>query len=214
MAFERVNEDTTSYLTLRFFDASGAPATPAAVQYRVDCLTNGRQVRDWTPVAGSLADTIQIVLTPGDNAILSQANAGEQRAVQIIASYGAGEQFHGEHLYEIDNLREPIEPVIVRGDDYSDADNRSFKFTGGLGWPDLTGATVAWTASSSSVESTLDVPATVQIPTGPNKVIAAVLNAATTASLQAANYRYKLTATLVSGRTVTLISGKLSVVER
>lgn len=215
MAIEVVNEDTTSYLTIQFFDKTGAAATPASISYRVDCLTNGREVRAWTSFPGTPASSIELTLTPGDNAILSPQNGSERRVIQIVASYGADDQYHGEFVYDVENLREPIAPVLVRGDDYSQADGRALKFTGGLGWPDLSGATAQFLATSTSVATTLLVAATIEAPSGTNKVVRLELSAAETAALEpAANYRYKLTATLTSGRVVTLMSGKLAIVER
>lgn len=86
---DTLNEDSTAFLTVVFTDKAGDPATPTAVNYRVDCLTNGREVRDWTTWSGTLDDTIEIELTPQDNAILSSANETETRRVQVVSTYAS-----------------------------------------------------------------------------------------------------------------------------
>lgn len=214
---DTINEDTTSYLTVAFLDKTGTAATPTAVSYRVDCLSNGREVRDWTVWGGTLDDTIEIELTPADSAILSPSNETETRRVQVVATFSSG-QYHGEFEYLVDNLREPIVPIIVIGDDYNDTDGRAFKFTGGLGWPALdgSGASVLFTAVSNSVDTEISKTGTIEVSTGSSKIVRVELTAAETAALEpSTRYKYKLTATLTTGgRVVTLTSGALSVVER
>ena len=49
---ERVNEQSTAYLTVSFRDKAGALATPAAISYRVDDEATRTQIRGDTADAG------------------------------------------------------------------------------------------------------------------------------------------------------------------
>ena len=215
---DTLNEDSTAFLSIAFVDKDGDPATPSAVYYRIDDVESGREVRDWTTWGGSLDDTIEIELTPADTAILNPSLETETRRVQVVSTYSGSQELHSEYVYSVDNLREPVSPKIVIGDDYNDSDGRAFKWTGGGGWPALdgVGASVLLTASSNSVDSTISKAGTIETATGTRKTIRVEFTAAETAALEASpRYKYKLTATLTTGgRVVTLSSGTLSVVER
>lgn len=99
-----VNEGTTAYLAVAFKDKAGAPATPTAVEYRIDCLTSSRSVRSLTTVAA--AASIEITLEPIDNLIFDASSTIERRRVTVVARYGAGstDQVTGEHDYDVRNL--------------------------------------------------------------------------------------------------------------
>lgn len=212
MALNIVNEDTTSYVTFTFRDKAGNLAVPLAVNYRVDCMTNGREVLDWTSVPGPMASSIEIVLPPAASAILAAQNQTERRVLQVVASYGLADQYHGEFQWEVRNLREPLAPILTRGDDYGDSDGRALKWTGGEGWPPLVGASATLKLTQEGIE--LARPATIEQPATSNKVVRVELTAAETTAMAAGRWNYQLVATLASGRAVTLASGRLTVKER
>jgi len=98
-----VLEKSTHYLTVDFFDKTGAAATPSAVTYRVDCLTTGQNVLTDTSV--SAADSVEITLSPTVNAMQGANNLREQRRVTVIAQYGgAGDQAVGTFDYSVRNV--------------------------------------------------------------------------------------------------------------
>nr|WP_297388304.1 hypothetical protein [uncultured Roseateles sp.] len=100
-----VNEHTTCYVSVSFRDRGGLPAVPASVTYRIDCATNGQQIKAWTAVDAAAEVSITIAAT--ENAIIDDANAEEERHVTVIASYGVGaeDQVTAEHVYRVRNLR-------------------------------------------------------------------------------------------------------------
>jgi len=103
MIRQSVNEGSTAYLEVDFLDKDDAAATPSAVTYRIDCLTTGAAVRASTSLtAGS---SIEITMTPADNAIQDQANDYERRLVTVEATYGASDSVNSEHEYVVRNLR-------------------------------------------------------------------------------------------------------------
>ena len=207
---DTINEDCNRELTVNFLNAAGVAETPSSVYYRVDCETTGRQVRDWTEFADTLASSIVIELTGIDVAILDAGNETETKKVQVVS-----ESCHYEYEYIVTNLHHPITPEIVRGDDYGNSNGRALKWTGGEGWPVLTGASILLTAESESTETTLSVAGAIDVETGRRKTVRAVLTDDDTLALEAAsNYLYKVVATLSGGDKQQLASGTMVVVER
>lgn len=206
-----VHENTTAYLTIAFQDATGAPSVPTSASFRLDCLSSGREIANWTPIPTPAA-TVALTLAPLWNCIFNAARRRELRSLQVVAHYGPGDQIHSEFRFEVVNLREPIEPVLVAGDDYLDADGRALKWTGGGGWPPLLDATILLTLSRA--DATLSLPGDVEAATGPNKVVRVALPATHTQFLSIGTHRYALVASFANGRSITLATGNLQVTER
>jgi hypothetical protein len=89
---------------VRFRDRSADDeVTPTNVKYRLDCLSTGQVVLDWTSV--SPGETVNITVTPDQNAIVSDCNAHERKQLMVAADYGLSTQFVDAIDYEITNLR-------------------------------------------------------------------------------------------------------------
>lgn len=95
-------ERTTGYLTATCLDADNAPQVPVTLQYRIDCLTSGQVVRDWTAVVPAAA--AEIVLTASDNAMRNAANRSEHRRVTVFATYGVDDEVRNICEYYVENL--------------------------------------------------------------------------------------------------------------
>jgi hypothetical protein len=104
-----VNERSTAYLTISFFDPNGTVATPASVEYRIDDYDTGIQIRDDASI--SAGTSVQITLTPGDNTLLNNYAEFERRRVTVIAHYGQDDQQTAEYVYSIANLRHVALPA-------------------------------------------------------------------------------------------------------
>lgn len=100
---ERVNEQSTAYLSVSFRDKAGALATPTAISYRIDDVATGQEIRDDTAVTP--ASSVEITLTPNDNAMVSAAREIEVHAVTVDATYGASDAVRARYLYEVANLQ-------------------------------------------------------------------------------------------------------------
>ena len=100
--------------------------------------------------------------------------------------------------------------TIIRGDDQKDADGRSLEFstTDAATWPDLTGASITFTATKGT--STITKAGTVVTPTGANKKVRVELDSADTASSPTGTYDYDVQATLASGNKITLVLNTLT----
>lgn len=64
-------------------------------------MGSGEQLRGDTPLTP--ASSVEIRLTPADNAILNGGN--EQRRVTVVATYGVDDQVTDEYVYMVVNLR-------------------------------------------------------------------------------------------------------------
>lgn len=101
---QTINEESTGYLTVKFFDKAGALAAPSSVVYRIDDVATGLEVRADTAV-GSPGSEIEIVLTPADNTILNTVGDNETRRVTVTGTYGPSDQVTDDYLYEVRNLK-------------------------------------------------------------------------------------------------------------
>lgn len=98
-----VNEESSAFLTVSFYDKNDELTTPSSIQYRLDCLTNDQQIRDWT--AFSPASVIEIGLNANDNSIIDQGNFEEIRLVTIEAYFGVSDKLTTTYQYLVKNLR-------------------------------------------------------------------------------------------------------------
>ena len=98
-----VNEKSTAYLTVSFYDKDGVLAAPTAVTYSVWDLTNGQEVRASTVIAA--ASSIEITLTTEDTAIINDENPFERRLVIVEATYGVNDAARSQYEFQIYNLK-------------------------------------------------------------------------------------------------------------
>jgi len=99
-----VNEASTAYLTVSFYDKDGELADPSSISYRIDCLTNGQEVKDDTAVVPAAA-TVEITISSTDTAIINAANEVEEKEVSIIGSGGGIVQVQEKCQFTVRNLR-------------------------------------------------------------------------------------------------------------
>lgn len=72
-----------------FFDTDDEPLQPNALSYRIDDVESGAQVLDWTPIA-QLAVSVQIVVTAGQNALITNSRMQETHQVTFRVTDGTG----------------------------------------------------------------------------------------------------------------------------
>lgn len=97
-------EDSSFTLIVKFWADSSEPWTASAsttVHYRVDCLTTGATMVDWTSVSPSAS--VSLTISSAANAINQEANWREQRQVTIKADDGLSTQYTATHRYYVDN---------------------------------------------------------------------------------------------------------------
>ena len=87
------------YLRLR---STAAAATPTTIHYRIDCLTTGREVADWTSVAA--ASNATIAVTGTHNAILNDCNSRETKQLTVMVDDGLATQYREAVTWTVENL--------------------------------------------------------------------------------------------------------------
>lgn len=99
-----VNENTTSWISVQFFDRAGTtPTAPASLQYRIDCSTTGNSILPLTSL--SPAASVDVPITASQNAMQNPANAMEVRRVTFVAQNVDGSTATFEYVYILINLR-------------------------------------------------------------------------------------------------------------
>lgn len=88
----------------RFRDrATAVEVTPTNVKYRLDCLTTGIAIADWTSVTPG--ETVSITVTPTQNAIQNACNLHERKQLTVAADHDLATQFVDSIDWEITNLQ-------------------------------------------------------------------------------------------------------------
>jgi hypothetical protein len=99
----RWNEGSSFTATAYFRDrATAAADAPTTVKYRLDCLTTGREIVDWT--TASAAASVAISITATHNAILNDSNMQETKQLTVAGDYGAADQSVGKITWTVENL--------------------------------------------------------------------------------------------------------------
>lgn len=97
-----VNEKSNMALTVSFFDDTGAAVIPDSATYRIDDLTSSTSILGSTAL--SVAASVEIQITSAQNAMISNANQFEDRAVTVDFVYATTKRGTDEYRYEVRNL--------------------------------------------------------------------------------------------------------------
>ena len=89
----------TIYLRNR---ATAAATTPTTLKYRIDCLTTGTELADWTTI--SAASSASISITATHNAIQNDGNATERKQLTIMTDEGLSTQYREIATWLVENL--------------------------------------------------------------------------------------------------------------
>jgi hypothetical protein len=82
-------------------DANGSPVAPSTLRYRVDCVTTGTTIIDWTALAAS--SSVDLTIPSSANGIVNNANETETKQVTAQANYGTQSQLSKRYLYDVVN---------------------------------------------------------------------------------------------------------------
>lgn len=98
-----VNEKTTAYVDVQFFDADSAAAQPTTATWQLDCVTTGERLVEptaFTPTAGAARITVPATYTGNRS-----GKPREVKRVTVIAQYGsAADQVTGMTDFAVVNL--------------------------------------------------------------------------------------------------------------
>jgi hypothetical protein len=99
----RVQEGSGFVATAYFRNRSDASAdTPSTVKYRLDCLTTGQQILDWTSVTAG--ESVSITVTGAQNAILNDDNDYEVKQLTVESDVGSADQCRGRKTWRVENI--------------------------------------------------------------------------------------------------------------
>lgn len=101
---DHIRESSRHVVTAYFRDrATAAASTPTNVRYRLENLTTGEMIVDWT--AASAASSVDITITPTQNALRDQCHREETMELSVAADYGLSTQYIESTTYTIENVR-------------------------------------------------------------------------------------------------------------
>lgn len=104
LAKTRWKEGSAFMATAYFRTRSTAAAdTPSSVKYRIDCLTTGKVLADWTTV--SAASNVSISITATHNAIQDQSNRYERKQLTVASDVDAADQHRETAEWRVENIR-------------------------------------------------------------------------------------------------------------
>ena len=106
-ARNRVNESSALTVVAKVWDdATDVEAwvaqVPTTLHYRLDCLSTGTQILDWTSITAD--DVSSIAITATQNAIQSDCNEIERKQLTVKANSGLSTQYQASFSYDVTNL--------------------------------------------------------------------------------------------------------------
>lgn len=94
-------EQSTVYISSTFKNAAGVADQPASARYRIDNVTTGVLILDWTATTPN-AGIASITITPAQLAMVApRVNEMELIRVSVEATYGASDKVRNDHEFWI-----------------------------------------------------------------------------------------------------------------
>lgn len=94
------NEASTVLIPLTHLDEDNATFTPSTLKYRIDDLTNNRQVLDWTTVS-TPSTTNTLTITSTQNALYNRSKPRELRQLTVYAQDSSGNESNDVFHYTL-----------------------------------------------------------------------------------------------------------------
>ena len=101
----KVNESSALTVTAKVWDDSTEVWTaqvPTTLHYRIDCLSSGYAITDWTSITAD--DVSSIAITATENAIQNDWNETERKQLTLKANSGLSTQYQATFAYDVRNL--------------------------------------------------------------------------------------------------------------
>lgn len=99
---DRINEQTSAYYTVSFYDKDGALEAPTSVTYSVHDQTDGTVIR--TATALTPDSVILVHLDSTDTAMQDETRDYEIHVLTVIGSYGSNDKVTVAIPFQVDNL--------------------------------------------------------------------------------------------------------------
>jgi len=96
-------QEGSSFTATAYFRNADTAEAPTTAKYRVDCLTTGKTVQEWTTLTP--AESIAISITATHNAIQDNSNRFEKKQITVAANPDTATQFRAVRTYKVENIR-------------------------------------------------------------------------------------------------------------
>ncbi len=103
MAIASVKEQSVCYITVSFYDKTGALATPTSATWEVHDKSSGQVMQAATNMT-PIASQYEIEILSSVNTLVDPAHGKEIRVLTIKATYGVGKSVLDEFEYEVIGL--------------------------------------------------------------------------------------------------------------
>ncbi len=97
----KVNEKT-SFSATSYYRNGDAAGSSTTAEYRVDCLTSGQELTDWTSLTP--AASIAIAITPTENRIVDTWNLSERKQLTVSADRGLSTEGRESVTWKVKNI--------------------------------------------------------------------------------------------------------------
>jgi hypothetical protein len=100
-----VKERSAFTVTSKFYADTSDPwvlTAPTTVRYRIDCLSTGYPVRDWTTL--TTGTSVSISIASADTAILDDTKKRERKLLTVMADNGLSTQYQESYEWNVLNL--------------------------------------------------------------------------------------------------------------
>ena len=101
MSLDVVNERSTAYLAVSFYDKAGALSAPTSITYTIR-HENGTVIRG--PVTVAASEGVEITLDTNDNAIINTSGKSEIHVVTITGTYGVNDAIVSAFRYQVNRI--------------------------------------------------------------------------------------------------------------
>jgi hypothetical protein len=95
-------QEGSSFDSIAYFRSAGAASASTTAKYRVDCLTTGKELTDWTSLTPAVS--ISIALTATHNAIQQQGNKTERKQLIVASDPDTATQTRDKVIWKVINI--------------------------------------------------------------------------------------------------------------
>ena len=95
-------QEGSSFNATAYFRSGGSASASTTAKYRVDCLTTGKELTDWTSLTPAVS--ISIALTATHNAIQWQSNRIEKKQLIVASDPGETDQTRDKVTWIVENI--------------------------------------------------------------------------------------------------------------
>lgn len=94
-------QEGSSFTATAYGRNGEAAEAPTTAKYRVDCLTTGKKLTDWTTLTP--ASSMSISITHTENAIQDSSNKFETKQLTVAANPDTSTQFNAKVRWKVEN---------------------------------------------------------------------------------------------------------------